>query len=134
MITLFSDAVQTAIYERLSSDSDLTEIIGTQLYDAVPSGPVPDLYVLIGEESVTDASDKTAFGAMHEVTVSVLSISESFLAMKRAATAIATALDDPALELSRGRVCALWFLDSTSKRNTSGQRRIDLKFRLRVEA
>ena len=45
MSMLLSDVLQTAVYDRLSSDSALAAIVGTHIYDAMPAGPVPDLYV-----------------------------------------------------------------------------------------
>lgn len=134
MMELLSDALQTALYTRLSGDAALAAIVGSHVYDAVPAGPVPDLYVLIGEEAVNDASDRTGHGAQHDVTLAVISTADSFLTLKEAAAAIASALDAPALTLSRGRVVGLWFKGATSKRNAAGQRRIDLRFRARLEA
>lgn len=134
MMALLSDALQTAVYGRLSSDAPLASIVGVHVYDAVPAGPVPDIYVLIGEEVVTDASDKLMHGARHDLSIAVISTADSFLSLKEAAAAITSALDAPELTLSRGSVTALWFQGATSKRNASGQRRIDLKFRVRLEA
>ena len=44
-----------------------------------------------------------------------------------------SALDASPLILSRGRVVGLWFRASSAKRSSSGQRKIDLKFRARLE-
>ncbi len=134
MSDLLSDALQTAIYDRLSSDIDLGAIVGAHVYDAVPAGPVPDLYVLIGEESVKDASDQSGSGAVHDILISVMSTANSFLLLKEAAAAIWTALDSATLVPSRGRIVGLWFRASNAKRSNAGQRKIDLKFRARLEA
>ena len=134
MSVLLSGALQTAIYGRLSSDLALAGIVGAHVYDAVPAGPVPDLYVLLGEEAVKDASDKSGSGAVHDVLISMMSTADSFLTLKEAATAIWAALDSSDLLLSQGRVVGFWFSSSSAKRSTSGQRKIDLKFKARVEA
>lgn len=134
MTVLLSDVLQSAIYGRLAGDPVLAGIVGTHVYDAVPAGPVPDLYVLLGEETVKDASDKSGSGAVHDVLISVMSTADSFLTLKQAATAIWGALESSALVLTQGRVVGFWFVASTAKRSTSGQRKIDLKFRARVEA
>ncbi|WP_439142602.1 DUF3168 domain-containing protein [Planktotalea sp.] len=134
MSDLLSDALQTAVYDRLSADSELASIVGAHVYDAVPAGPVPDLYVLIGEESVKDASDISGAGAVHDLSISVMSTANSFLVLKQAAATIWAALDATALVPSRGRVVGLWFRASQAKRSSAGQRKIDLKFRARLEA
>jgi len=133
MMDILSDALQSAIYARLSSDADLAAIVGSHVYDAMPAGPVPDAYVLIGEEVVTDASDKLAHGARHDLVISVISGSDGFLTLKQGAAAIVAALDAPGLVLSRGSVSGFWFIGATSKRTSSGPRRIDLKFRARLD-
>lgn len=133
MMDLLSDALQTAIYGRLSGDAALAGLVGAHVYDAVPAGPLPDIYVLIGEEVVTDASDKLAHGARHDLSIAVISTADSFLTLKQAAAAIMTALDTPDLTLSRGTLTGLWFLNAKAARNASGQRRIELKFRARLD-
>lgn len=134
MSALLSDVLQTAIYERLSTDAVLSSIVGSHVYDAMPAGPVPDLYVLIGDESVKDASDVSGAGAVHDLVISVMSTADSFLILKEAAAAIWAALETPALVPARGRLVGLWFRASSAKRSSSGQRKIDLKFRARMEA
>jgi hypothetical protein len=134
MMTLLSDALQSAIYQRLAGDTELGAIVGTEIYDSVPKGPMPKLFVLIGEEQVIDASDVTAHGAMHDLSISVLSTADGFLRLKQTASAIIEALSEPDLTMSRGRVVGLWFKGSQAKRSTAGQRRIDLKFKVRLEA
>lgn len=134
MTTILSDVLQSAIYDRLSQDVDLAAIVSTHIYDAVPAGPVPDMYVLLGEEAVKDASDQSGAGAVHEVLISVMSTADSFLTLKQAGDAIWQALDSAPLVLSRGRVVGLWFSSSAAKRSSAGVRKIDLKFKARVEA
>ncbi|WP_460273364.1 DUF3168 domain-containing protein [Celeribacter sp. ULVN23_4] len=129
-----SAALQTAVYQALVNDTTLTGLVGSAIYDAAPSGTVPSLYVSLGPEDVTDASDKSGHGARHEFTVSVVSDSAGFLTAKQVAASISDVLTDADLTLTRGRLVGLWFLSAKARRvQDSDVRRIDLKFRARVE-
>jgi hypothetical protein len=127
-------ALQAAIYQRLRGSSDLDALVGDAVFDAVPTGAAPGLYVLIGPEEVIDRSDKSGAGAEHRFTVSVVSDAAGFQAAKTAAVAVSDALADPGLVMSRGRLVGLWFLKAVAKRTGAAEaRRIDLTFRARVE-
>ncbi len=129
-----SAALQTAVYQALSGDPVLTGLVGTAIFDAAPAGTVPELYVSLGPEDVTDASDKSGHGARHDFTVSVVSDTAGFLTAKQVATAISDVLVDAALPLSRGTLIGLYFVSAKARRvQDSEVRRIDLKFRARVE-
>ena len=43
-------ALQGAVYQRLQGDAALTALVGTRVYDAVPKGKLPDLYIALGPE------------------------------------------------------------------------------------
>ena len=60
-----SGPLQAAIYDALVTDATLTSFVGGDVYDAVPTGTLPETYVSIGRERVSDASDKTGGGALH---------------------------------------------------------------------
>ena len=62
-----SGALQAAIYETLIADAGVGALIGRHVYDAVPTGTVPETYVSLGREQVRDASDQTGDGALHVV-------------------------------------------------------------------
>ncbi|MCA0044701.1 DUF3168 domain-containing protein [Celeribacter litoreus] len=127
-------ALQAAVFQSLSADATLGALVGTAIYDAAPSGTVPSLYVSLGPEDVTDASDVTGFGARHDFTVSVVSDAAGFLTAKQVAAAISDVLVDAPLTLSRGRLIGLYFVSAKARRvQDSEVRRIDLKFRARVE-
>lgn len=129
-----SAALQGAVFQHLSADPDLAALVGTAIYDALPSGTLPSLYVSLGPETVRDMSDKTGSGAEHEFIVSVVTDAAGFQAAKSVAAAINDALVDADLMLTRGRLVALNFYRATAKREGTGLvRRIDLKFRARVE-
>ena len=40
-----SGALQAAVFAALSGDAALAALVGSAIYDAVPAGTVPDLYV-----------------------------------------------------------------------------------------
>lgn len=129
-----SPALQTAVFTHLEADATLAGLVGDQIYDAAPSGAVAGLYVVLGEEEVRERSDKTAQGALHDFTVSVVTDADGFLAAKEAATAVSDALIDAPLTLSRGRLIGLDFRRATARRVAKGAlRQIDLRFRARVE-
>ncbi|MGR3496835.1 DUF3168 domain-containing protein [Citreimonas sp.] len=124
--------LQMAVYQRLISDETLDALVGGNVFDAVPQGTLPRLYVTLGAETVKDASDATGAGAWHEFVISIVSENAGFQNAKEAAAAISEALDGADLALSRGRLVGLWFRRAKAARE-GGQRRIDLTFRARVE-
>ncbi|MEB8388628.1 DUF3168 domain-containing protein [Rhodobacteraceae bacterium KMM 6894] len=129
-----SEALQAAIYQQLSADAGLAALVGIAIYDALPSGTVPPLYVTLGPEDVRDRSDATAGGAWHKFTVSVISEAAGFSSAKLAAAAVSGALVGADLTLSTGHLVALNFDKARARRESGGQlRRIDLTFRARID-
>jgi hypothetical protein len=127
-------ALQAAVYQRLSGDVALAGLVGTAIYDALPTGALPPLYVALGPEVVRDRSDKTGSGAEHEFTVAVVTDTAGFASAKAAAGAVSDALVDAPLILSRGVLVALNFYRAQAARVGSGAvRQITLTFRARVE-
>ena len=129
------DALQAAVYQKLSSDPEIQSLVGSAVYDALPSGTIPQTYIALGEEDVRDRSDVTGHGAIHRFRVSVVTEASGYAGAKAAAAAISDTLVDADLTLSRGRLVGLWFERATARRSgTAGSaRRIDLRFRARVE-
>lgn len=129
-----SSALQEAVYQTLAGDETLGGHVGQAIYDALPSGKLPALYISLGPETVKDASDKTDRGADHRFTVSIVSTAPGFSTAKTVAAAVCDALVDADLTLNRGRLVSLGFDRATAKRTDAGNgRRIDLRFRARVE-
>lgn len=123
-------ALQTAVYQRLST---VPELSGIAIHDAVPPAP-PGMFVLVGPEEARDESDKTGKGAEHRLVISVISDAAGFLKAKTIAGAVSDALDDAALALDRGRLVSLFFQRATARRIDAGRiRRIDMTFRARIE-
>lgn len=128
-----SAALQTAVYQRLAADPALAALVGASIFDALPAGVLPPLYVVLGAEEVRDASDKTGGGALHEFTVSVLTESAGFATAKAAAAAVSDTLVDAPLVLARGTLVSLNFYKAKAARiGTGDMRQINLIFRARV--
>lgn len=129
-----SQALQTAVFQHLTGDAALAALVGSEIYDAPPNGPVPEIMVLIGPEDVRDRSDATAGGARHDFRISVIGGAEGFARVKAAAAAVSDALVDAPLTLARGRLVGLHFLRARALRPSGrGERRVDLTFRARID-
>ena len=129
-----SAALQSAIYETLATDPVLDGLVGTAIYDAVPAGNLPSLYVTLGAEAVADASDKTGSGAVHRLDVTIVSETPAFGAAKTVAAAVSDALLAADISLTRGRLVSLNFEKARAGRiDGAAGRKIDLTFRARVE-
>lgn len=127
--------LQEAVYARLIGNPAVQALAGEAVYDAVPPGTPPGTFVVVGPEEVQDRSDATGAGAEHRLRISVVSAAAGFHRSKELAGAVSDALLSDSLPvLSRGRVVGLWFQRAEATRvRSSGARRIDLYFRVRVE-
>ena len=129
-----SGPLQTAVFDALNADAAFGTYVGSDIYDAVPAGTVPDLYVRLGSETVRDASDGSGTGAVHFFTVSVITTTPGFASAKMAAAAVSDALHEADLTLSRGRLVSLRFESGAARRiDDASARQIDLRFRARVQ-
>ncbi|MFT5786010.1 MAG: hypothetical protein ACI9KK_001363 [Ascidiaceihabitans sp.] len=129
-----STALQSAVYQALADDVALFAIVGDAIYDALPVGALPPMYVSLGPETVVDASDSTGVGAVHRFSVSVVSDTPAFAAVKVAAGVVSDVLHGADLTLSRGRLVLMTFERATAARiDGASGRRIDLRFKARVE-
>ncbi|MEP2530662.1 DUF3168 domain-containing protein [Shimia sp.] len=129
-----AESLQSAIYQTLIGDVDLSALVQGAVYDEIPSGTLPETYVVLGSETTVDRSDANSFGAEHRFTVSVLTSAGGFVQAKRAASAVSDALHQSDLTMTRGRLVYLNFEKASARRDsTAGLRRIDLRFRARVE-
>jgi hypothetical protein len=126
-------ALQVAVYQHLLADAGVSALVGTDVYDAIPTGTLPTTYVTLGPELARDKSDMTGAGAQHEFTVSVQTSAAGFAGAKDVAAVICDALVDADLALSRGHLVALNFYKAQALRDGNGERRIDLRFRARVD-
>lgn len=129
-----SGALQAAVFNALATDAALTALVGTDIYDAVPTGAVPETYVSLGRERVQDASDKLVSGALHRIEISVITTQPGFSGAKAIAAAISDRLQDADLQMSRGRLIFLRFERAEARRiEANTGREIILQFRARVD-
>lgn len=129
-----SAALQSAVFATISADTGVVAVVGDAVYDAIPGGTLPSLYISLGAESVRDMGDKSGSGAAHQLVISVITDVPGFHAAKTAAGAVCDALVDADLALSRGRLVSLRFVRARAfKIDTGAGRQIDLTFRARVE-
>lgn len=128
-----SAALQEAVYQHLYADAGVVAEVGSNVFDALPSGTLPPLYVILGPEVVKDQSDKTGAGALHEIVVSVVTDVAGFSQAKTAAAAVSDALVDVDLALTRGTLIGMQFYKATAARVGTGDiRQINMTFRARV--
>ncbi|WP_432449811.1 DUF3168 domain-containing protein [Aliiroseovarius marinus] len=129
-----SAALQQAVYQRLTADTTLATLVSGAIYDAVPAGIITGTYVSLGPEDVREKSDMTGHGALHEITVSVVTDAAGFQGAKEVAAAVSDALVDATLILARGTLVYLNFHRARARRvEDADVRRIDLTFRARVD-
>ena len=134
MTYALSRPLQAAIYQRLAADPTLAALVGSHVYDQLPPGVRPPLYVALGAEVTRDRSDQTGQGTEHDLAVSVVAEAAGFASAKEAAGAVSDALAGADLSLSRGKLLWLRFLRAQARRRDKGEaRQIDLVFRARVE-
>lgn len=126
-------ALQQAVYDRLANDPALVAIVGSGIHDAPPPGAPGGTLVMLGPEEVQAMGDGAGPGAVHELTISVLSDAAGFASAKAAAVAVCDALDGAGLSLSRGRLVSLAFRRARAVVEKGGRRRIDQLFRARIE-
>lgn len=129
-----SSALQAAVFGAMSADATVIGLVGSAIYDAVPSGTLPSVYVSLGPETVEAVPDSTGQGAVHKITVSVVTEAPGFAAAKEVAGAVCDVLHDAPLALARGRLVSIRFERAAAAKidNATG-RKIDLTFRARVE-
>lgn len=129
-----SAALQSAVFAAISTDPGVVAAVGDAVYDALPSGSLPGLYVSLGPENVRAEDDKTGSGSAHRFVISVVTDVPGFRAAKEAAGAVSDALQEADLALTRGRLVSLRFQRARAFKIEKGTgRRIDLTFRARVE-
>jgi len=126
--------LQRAIYRHLSQNSDIAQLVGSHIYDALPSGTLPQLFISLGVDDVTDASDVTGQGTLHDLVISVITTQPGFLLAKDLAGSIGQALLNTPPDLGPLGLVYLNFVRATARRDTDTQtRRIDITFRARID-
>lgn len=129
-----SNALQEAVFGALLANPALEALVDGAIYDALPTGHVPRLYVSLGPETARERNDASGRGAEHRFVVSVVTELPGFAQAKAVAGTVCDILEDAPLTLSRGRLVGLTFVKAAAAKidNATG-RKIDLTFRARVE-
>ncbi|MDG4649803.1 DUF3168 domain-containing protein [Roseibacterium sp. SDUM158017] len=127
-----SASLQEAIFAALAADASVSALSGGAIYDAIPPGAVPSLYLSLGPERARHGADKTGDGAVHDFSVLVVSDGAGFGAAKALAVAVSDALDGSAPPLSRGRIVRLDFRRAQARRK-GDTRQIELWFRAAID-
>lgn len=137
MSFVFSQALQSAVYMRLSGHAELAALVGSAIQDApleVSPAALPADHITLGEEIVRANDTKTSFGAVHDFNVTIHSSRDGFETAKRIAAAVCDCLIDAPLALSRGRLIGLRFLRAKAERGPAPEKRkISLRFRAVVD-
>lgn len=132
----YSAGLQAAIYQRLTGDAALGDLIGDAIYDAPleEQGNAPPDHITLGDESTRPFDTKTSLGAIHDFSVRVHSARDGFETAKRIAAAVCDALVDAQLTLAEGRLVSTRFLRAKAERGAAPEkRRISLLFRAVVD-
>lgn len=132
----WSAALQEAAFAALTGSAELTALVAGRVFDAPPHADGPEAaggpYVTLGDEKAEAWGAQGLTGAVHEIEVSVHGGDAGFAGAKRVAAAAAAALE--ALPpLAAGRVATAEFLGARARRTREGGRRIDLRYRFRIE-
>ena len=136
MTCLFSDTLQRAVFERLSTDAEVSALVGAAIFDAPPEGddPVDDEYIVIGEERVRPNNTATSTGALLDFDVIAYSRRDGFTRLKQIAAAICEGLVDAPLALDGGHLVALRFLRARADRGRSPVKRaLSIRFRAVID-
>ncbi|MEO0681859.1 MAG: DUF3168 domain-containing protein [Pseudomonadota bacterium] len=133
-----SAALQAAVFQALDGSAALAALAPGGVHDAAPhaQGPeaAPGLRISLGEERVSNWSAQGLAGSMHDLEVIVHGPEQSFAAAKAAAGAVSDALLGPLPALAAGRVATADFRGARARRDRDGGRRVEIRFRFRVEA
>lgn len=125
-----AQALQAAVYAALKTDASVTALAHDAIFDALPKGNLPALYIVLGAENTRDHSTQTSAGALHDIEVEIYSDAPGFQTAKQLAAAVCDALIDADLTLDRGKLIRLHFKSARARKGTgSGQRVVRLMFR-----
>lgn len=136
MTMALSAPLQLALFERLTTDPELSGLEG-RVYDDAPHRSregSSDPYVTIGEENVRPWNTMTEAGATHDAVISVHAPRRGFLDVKSLAATITEVIEQAPPALARGRIVTHEFIAARTRRQEQGAlRRVDLTFRFVIE-
>ncbi|PZQ51643.1 MAG: DUF3168 domain-containing protein [Rhodovulum sulfidophilum] len=136
MTMAYAEALQRAVYARLSGDAALGALVGDAIYDAPPerSDVAKIAHLTLGEDRARPFDTKTSRGARHEFAVGVHSGEDGFATAKRIAAAVCDALVGAPLSLERGHLVSIDFVRATAERAAApAKRAVTLLFRAVID-
>lgn len=130
--------LQEALFATLCENQLCEQHFNGQIFDApLPFGSeaAPEgLYLIIGDEEVQDWGTATDAGAVHLISLNIHAPRRGFAEAKQAAADISDTLLNSTMNLARGRVVNIRFVDASTHREEADQlRRIEMRFRLTLE-
>lgn len=126
--------LQSLIYSKLSSDSDIISATEGHVFDEPPSGRLPELALQIGEETITTIFDSTGAVTLHEFEVSVIGREAGFAQLKMLIAPVCKALDLSPQRIGSAKLRRLNFLSSEAIReNGTESRRILMRFEALID-
>ena len=112
-------ALQTAIYTKLSADSNLTTTLGASVFDDIPEN-TPYPYVQLGEDTAIDYSTKDQTGSEVTVNIDVWSRYRGSLQAKNIMDRVHTLLHDSSLSVTGSNFINMRFEFSDIIRDPDG--------------
>tara|TARA_R110001592_G_scaffold147011_1_gene371406 strand:- start:71 stop:472 length:402 start_codon:yes stop_codon:yes gene_type:complete len=112
-------ALQTAIYTKLSTDSNLTTTLGASVFDDIPEN-TPYPYVQLGEDTAIDYSTKDQTGSEVTVNIDVWSRYRGSLQAKNIMDRVHTLLHDSSLSVTGSNFINMRFEFSDIIRDPDG--------------
>ena len=118
-MSLSQFALQTAIYSKLSNDSNLTSVLGASVFDDIPEN-TPYPYVQLGEDDASDYSTKDQNGSEVAVNIDIWSRYRGSLEAKNIMDRIHTLLHDSSLSVTGSNFINMRFEFSDIIRDPDG--------------
>tara|TARA_B100000780_G_C20923725_1_gene368076 strand:- start:249 stop:650 length:402 start_codon:yes stop_codon:yes gene_type:complete len=112
-------ALQTAIFSRLSTDNNLTAVLGAKVFDDIPENTSYP-YVQLGEDTAIDYSTKDSTGSEVSVNLDVWSRYRGSLEAKNIMDRIHTLLHDSSLSVTGSNFINMRFEFSDIIRDPDG--------------
>ena len=112
-------ALQTAVFSKLSTDSNLTSVLKAKIFDDVPE-ETPYPYVQLGEDTAIDYGTKDQTGSEVSVNVDVWSRYRGSLEAKNIMDRVHTLLHDSSLSVTGSNFINMRFEFSDIIRDPDG--------------
>ncbi len=118
----YQDNLQKWIYQRLQNDEELTALGAELIADSVPSDQsLPDIYILIGNETTRDQSSTTHEGIEVMSEIRIYSRLPSYANSKKIASRICQLLKAKHENLPEARIVYARFLKSQNYQIDGGR-------------